>query len=615
MPNNLPRLEKAIKRIIWEQKHKAPNESQNYVQWLQKIDVFFTGLTAIASVGSLLGIAFYYGLNNSTNEASGFLVGLHAALFLFTVNILLGICFAFNRFVLHAGILKWIVNLLILISAAAYFFPAASNWFGYISSKEFLFFSLTSYSLVFLSAKALDLANSYRMNPSLILASSFIVVIFIGTFLLMLPKSTKEPIDLIDAFFISTSAVCVTGLSPIDISQIFTNFGLLVLSVLIQIGGLGLIAFTSVFAIFYAGSTSVYNQLLIRDMIYSKSMDALLPTLLYILGFTLSIETIGAFLIYVTVPSSLFTTLSDKLIFSAFHSMSAFCNAGFSNLKDGLSNEVLLKGNQFFYLVICALMFLGSIGFPILINLKDKLFWKLKNQLFLSTEERTNFIRFDLNTKLVLITSSILVAAGTVLFLIFEYDGTLKDMSFFTKIVQSLFNAILPRTTGFASVNPADFQPSTILLVCLLMWIGGSSQSMAGGVKVNTVAVLFLNLKGIITGSDQTGAFHRAISEKAVLRAYAVAFIATVSVFVFSFILILLEPGQPIRSIIFEVMSALFTVGSSLGLTPVLSGESKFVLCIAMFLGRVGLLSILIGLLGHRGAKGCSFPNEHIIIN
>lgn len=202
MPNNLPRLEKAIKRIIWEQKHKAPNESQNYVQWLQKIDVFFTGLTAIASVGSLLGIAFYYGLNNSTNEASGFLVGLHAALFLFTVNILLGICFAFNRFVLHAGILKWIVNLLILISAAAYFFPAASNWFGYISSKEFLFFSLASYSLVFLSAKALDLANSYRMNPSLILASSFIVVIFIGTFLLMLPKSTKEPIDLIDAFFI-----------------------------------------------------------------------------------------------------------------------------------------------------------------------------------------------------------------------------------------------------------------------------------------------------------------------------------------------------------------------------------------------------------------------------
>ena len=221
MPNNLPRLEKAIKRIIWEQKHKAPNESQNYVQWLHKIDVFFTCLTAIASVGSLLGVAFYYGLNNSTNEASGFLVGLHAALFLFAVNIFLGICFAFNRFVLHAGILKWIVNLLILISAAAYFFPAASNWFGCISSKEFLFFSLASYSLVFLSAKALDLANSYRMNPSLILASSFIVVILIGTFLLMLPKSTKEPIDLIDAFFISTSAVCHRSVADRHLANIY----------------------------------------------------------------------------------------------------------------------------------------------------------------------------------------------------------------------------------------------------------------------------------------------------------------------------------------------------------------------------------------------------------
>lgn len=615
MPRNLPRLEKAIKRIIWEQKHKTPAETQGYSQWVQKIDLFLTVLTTIASVGSLLGIAFFYGLNNSTNDASRILIGLHAALFLFTVNVLLGVCFAFNRYVLHAGVLKWIVNLLILISAAAYFFPTTSNWFASFCSKEFLFFSLASYSLVFLSAKALDLANNYRMNPSLILASSFIVVIFIGTFLLMLPKSTQEPIDLIDAFFISTSAVCVTGLSPIDISQIFTHFGLLVLSILIQIGGLGLIAFTSVFAIFYAGSTSVYNQLLIRDMIYSKSMDALLPTLLYIFGFTLSIEAIGAFLIYVTVPSSLFATVSDKLIFSAFHSMSAFCNAGFSNLKDGLSNTVLLNGNQLFYLIICALMFLGSIGFPILINLKDKLFWKIRKMLFPSTEEQTNSIRFDLNTKLVLITSAILVGAGTVLFLIFEYNGTLKNMGLFTKIVQSLFNSILPRTTGFASVNPADFQPSTILLVCLLMWIGGSSQSMAGGVKVNTVAVLFLNLKSIITGSGQTGAFHRAISEKAVLRAYAVAVIATVSVFVFSFILILLEPEQPIRSIIFEVMSALFTVGSSLGLTPELSGESKFVLCIAMFLGRVGLLSILIGLLGHRGTKGYSFPNEHIIIN
>lgn len=161
------------------------------------------------------------------------------------------------------GILKWIVNLLILISAAAYFFPAASNWFGCISSKEFLFFSLASYSLVFLSAKALDLANSYRMNPSLILASSFIVVILIGTFLLMLPKSTKEPIDLIDAFFISHQCcLCHRSVADRHLANIYEFRPSCSLGPDSDWPGLGLIAFTSVFAIFYAGSTSVYNQLL-----------------------------------------------------------------------------------------------------------------------------------------------------------------------------------------------------------------------------------------------------------------------------------------------------------------------------------------------------------------
>lgn len=616
MPGNLNRLEKGIKRIIWEQTHNSDKKNKDTSFWLRKADLLFAVLTTAASLGSLLGIAFYYGLNNSAADASWILAGLKAALILFTINIALGFIFAFNTYVKRSGVLKWIVNILIIISSILSCVPAPQEGvFSFFFSREFLFISLASYSLVYLSAKGLDLADNYRMNPSLILASSFLVVIFAGTFLLMLPKSTKVPISLIDAFFVSTSAVCVTGLSPIDISQVFTHFGLFTLSVLIQLGGLGLITFTSVFAIFYSGSASIYNQLLIRDMVYSKSMDALLPTLLYILGFTLIIEAFGAICIYLTVPDALFATTADKMIFAAFHSMSAFCNAGFSNLRDGLSNAQLLYGNQLFYLIICALMFLGSIGFPILINFKDKFFQKLKKRFLVSRAEAPCLPRYDLNTKLVLFLSAALVLLGTVLFFIFEYNGTLKDMDLFTKLVQSLFNSILPRTTGFASVNPADFQASTILLVCILMWIGGSSQSMAGGVKVNTVAVLLLNLKCIITGKKQTSAFHRSIPVDAVMRAYAVASVATLAVFFFTFILLLLEPNQPIRSVIFEVMSALFTVGSSLGLTPELSSASKFTLCVAMFLGRVGLLSILIGLLGNRRADLENFPEDHIIIN
>lgn len=430
----------------------------------------------------------------------------------------------------------------------------------------------------------------------------------------MLPKSTTVPISYTDAFFIATSAVCVTGLSPLDISTMFTPFGWLILSILIQVGGLGLIAFTSVFSIFYSGSASIYNQLLIRDAIYSKSMDAVLPTVLYMLGFTLVIESLGAFAIYMSVPPELFASPHDRLIFSIFHSMSAFCNAGFSTIKDGLSNQALMLGSQSFYLEISFLMFLGSIGFPILINYKDKLVGKIKGTIWKDKRFESK-VRVDLNTRLVLITSLVLVALGTIFFFIFEYNGTLKGMDFSTKVIQSLFNAILPRTTGFASVNPAEFAVPTVLMVCLLMWVGGSSQSMAGGVKVNTLAVILLSLKATITGHKEPSAFNRTISASAVNRAYSVAVISTLLVFFFTFVLLFLEPQMSFKDIIFEVMSALFTVGSSMGITAELSSASKYTLCMAMFLGRVGLLSILMGFLGAQKEIDSTYPTENVIIN
>ena len=209
----------------------------------------------------------------------------------------------------------------------------------------------------------------------------------------------------------------------------------------------------------------------------------------------------------------------------------------------------------------------------------------------------------------------VLVALGTIFFFIFEYNGTLKGMDFSTKVIQSLFNAILPRTTGFASVNPAEFAVPTVLMVCLLMWVGGSSQSMAGGVKVNTLAVILLSLKATITGHKEPSAFNRTISASAVNRAYSVAVISTLLVFFFTFVLLFLEPQMSFKDIIFEVMSALFTVGSSMGITAELSSASKYTLCMAMFLGRVGLLSILMGFLGAQKEIDSTYPTENVIIS
>ena len=203
------------------------------------------------------------------------------------------------------------------------------------------------------------------------LATSFLFFIIAGSFLLMMPKCTYHPLPYIDSLFVSTSAVCITGLTTVDVASTFTPLGLLILGLLIQTGGLGVMTFTSFFALFFSGNTSVYSQIIVKDMIYTKSINALLPTLLYILGFTVAVEAIGAVMIWLSIRDVLAVSLTDQIIFSLFHSVSAFCNAGFSNINGGMANPALMNSNQWIYLVISIIVMAGSIGFPVLVNFRD----------------------------------------------------------------------------------------------------------------------------------------------------------------------------------------------------------------------------------------------------
>lgn len=455
-----------------------------------------------------------------------------------------------------------------------------------------------------------------RTNPALLLSSSFIIFILIGSFMLMLPKCTITPISYVDSLFVSTSAVCITGLTSVDIPTTFTPLGLLVIAVLIQIGGLGVITFTSFFAIFFSGAPSIYSQLLIRDMVYSKTINNLIPTLLYILTFTIIIELIGATAIYFTIPDALDMTVSDKIIFSGFHSLSSFCNAGFSCLPDGLSNQALLNGNQSIYLVTSLLIFAGAIGFPILVNFKDILVNWVKRILLHHGRYEVRLIHsYDLNTKLVLITTLSILAIGTVCFFLLEYNNTLAGMPFSKKVIQSLFNSLIPRSAGFSSVNPSMFLPVTMLLIIVQMWIGGASQSLAGGIKVNTFAAVLLNVRAVIRGQSAATAFNRRISVGSIRRANTVLAMAIASFLMYATSILLLEPQLSSRDILFEVSSALFTVGSSLGITDQLCPLSKIILSTAMFVGRVGILSLLIGFASSSRDKSVHYPADNIIIS
>lgn len=566
----------------------------------------FNVLTVLASLLALVAIALYGGYDASVVSFETVRPWLYLCRGVFVANILFNAIFCFKTTFGEVRPLRWIIDLAVL------------STFLHLNFRPLVFIAILGiYAAIYLSSALMRLLGR-RTNPSLILSASFLTFITIGSALLLLPKSTVNGISVIDSIFVSTSAVCICGLSPVDVSTTFTPLGLCILAAMMQIGALGVMTFTSFFALFFSGRPSVYSQLIVRDMFYSKTINSLVPTLVYTLLFTLAVEAVGAVAIYFSIVDTIpgYTT-SDYLTFAAFHSLSAFCNAGFSTIGDGLANPVLLNGNQLIYLIISVLVISGGIGFPILVNTKDAIVARAR-QAWAWMRNR-HFTRrphlYSLNSRVVLTTTSLLFAVTAVLFFIFENHGVLEGMSPYQKIVQSIFNSTTPRSSGFISVNPAAFAPATLVVVMVMMWIGGGSQSTAGGIKVNTFAAALLHLKAVIIGRPTVRAFNRRISADSLSRAQAIIALSIISYALLAIVMLLLEPALPARAVLFESLSALMTVGSSLGITDALSTAGKSLLCLAMFVGRVGLLSLLMGMIGERIHPAIELPEDNLIIN
>lgn len=542
---------------------------------------------------------------------------------IFAVNVLFNLVFNLRNTIRNTRLIKWIVDIAVLLTLLPWIYPHPSDpWLPWLEailySNKFLYPVLAAYSTVALSYAVFKVIGR-RTNPSLLMSGSFLVFIIIGSFLLMLPKCTYHGISYIDSLFVSTSAVSITGLTTLDIPSTFTPLGMAIIALLIQTGALGVMTFTSFFALFFSGTTSIYSQLMLKDMVYSKTMSALIPTLLYILGFTITVEAAGAVLVFLSVHGTLGLSLGEEIAFSAFHSLSAFCNAGFSILPDGLANPRLLHGNLSIYWVTTLLIIAGSIGFPILVNIRDVITLRLRYLRHRLLRHGREYIRqvhiYNMNTKIVAVTFSVLFLAGAMAFFFLEYDNALAGMTFWERVTQSAFNSATPRSAGFSSISPAGFMPVTLIMVMFLMWVGGASQSTGGGIKVNTLAAIWLNLRAILTGAPRVTAFRRTVSLGSIRRANAVVAISIFSYLICSVLVVTFDPQLPLKALLFESLSALFTVGSSLGITPQLSDPSKITLSIAMFLGRVGLISLLTGLMHRRHAPGVDYPSDNIIIN
>ncbi|MEG1794243.1 MAG: potassium transporter TrkG [Rikenellaceae bacterium] len=457
-----------------------------------------------------------------------------------------------------------------------------------------------------------------KANPSLIIVVSFFVLIVIGTGFLLLPNSTYGGISVVDALFISTSAVCVTGLTPVDVSTLFTPMGQFFILILIQIGGLGFMTLTSFFAFFFMGNVSIFNKMAVRDLVSSGSVNSIFATLLRIMGLTFVIEGIGALLIWTSINGDLGGSFWDDVFFSCFHSISAFCNAGFSTLPGNLSNS-LLGGHNFFFLVISFLVIFGGIGFPIFANLIRVAAYYLTKMVKMMRGDIRSYQRryhiFNLNTKIVLSVTAILLVGGSVLIGFFEWNNAFQGMSVPDKLVQSFFNSAIPRTAGFNSLPVESFTMQTVLITMLLMWIGGGSQSTAGGIKVNAFAAAMINLAAIVKGKKRIEVFGRTLPVNSVRRSNATILMSILVLFVSIFILTIFEPTIPLTSLVYEAISALGTVGLSLDTTPLLGFNAKIIIIILMFIGRIGLITIMLGIIKRSKPKGYELPDDDIIIN
>lgn len=581
-------------------------------------------LTYLASLLLIVVVIYEHGFPLTPAEVEK-LQGLYKTVWIiFLIDVTLHILLEYRDTKKNFRKIAWILNGLLYLTLIPVIFHRPDEEGAVLHFWEFIngyFYHVT----LLLILSLLNLSNGLvrllgrRTNPSLMLAVSFMVIIMVGTGLLMLPLSTVNGISWVDSLFTATSAVCVTGLVPVDVSSVFTPTGHVIIILLIQIGGLGVMTLTSFFALFFMGNTSLYNQLVVRDMISSNSLGSLWSTLLYILVFTLVIEGIGMVSIWSNIHGTLGMSFEDELAFAAFHSISAFCNAGFSTLPGNLGNPMVMTGHNWLYITISLLIIMGGIGFPILVNFKDVVLYHLRHFWKIVRTRKMNRYRmphlYNLNTKIVLIMTFLLLTIGTLSIAALEWNGSFAGMSVSDKWTQAFFNASCPRTAGFSSVDLASLSVQTLLIYLVLMWIGGGSQSTAGGIKVNAFAVVVLNLMAVLRGTSRVEVFGRELSHDSIRRSNATVFMSLSVLFLFIFVLSILEPEASLMALIFECVSALSTVGSSLNLTPSLCDTSKLLVALLMFIGRVGLITLMLGIVKQKKNLKYRYPSDNIIIN
>lgn len=429
-----------------------------------------------------------------------------------------------------------------------------------------------------------------KINPAAVIALSFIGTIFLGTALLELPMAAAdgERIRLLDALFTATSAVCVTGLTVLDTGKRFSVFGQGVILFLIQVGGLGIMTFSTLFTILLGKKISLRNRLVVQDALDYFQFQGIHGLIKRIILITLILETVGAFFLFWGWRSALGN--KQALYTAVFHSVSAFCNAGFSLFSQSLIPH---RANHIITLSISTLIILGGIGFVVLVDLEH----------YLLRRKLPRNKRLSYHSKIVLLVTATLLFLGMIVVLTLEWNNTLRSMGLAEKLFNSFLQSVTCRTAGFNSLSMGLLHPSTLVFFIFLMFVGASPGSTGGGVKTTTFAIVLCSLKSMAYDQDEVTFLKKTVPKKTVHRAISIVGIALGVVFLITMALVVIEtnnPGIPEKnyflSILFEVVSALGTVGLTTGVTPWLTDPGRFFIILVMFIGRIGPLTLALAI-------------------
>jgi potassium uptake TrkH family protein len=600
---SLQSIREQINLALYDSKHKV-------------LSIFKMGSFVIASLIQSM-LIYQFGFETSTQTNSWIILSVKSSLIFYILKYLADVVYSYEplKFI-KSSKFEGLLLLFILINAlsSVFFDQSLLKWLGYklelfqlenfyLMFIQFYFFIILGIEITKISTKI----SFLKMNPAQMLITSFGLLITIGTGFLMMPEMTTEVDNMpfFDALFTSISASCVTGLIIVDTATYFSQKGHIVIMALIQLGGLNIISFATLFAIFSKKGLGIKHQTILQESFSSESLLSSKGLLRKVFLFSLFIEIIGMILIYFSwSPDIKFDHLEDQLFYSVFHSISAYNNAGFTLFTDGLFNT-MLNGSYSMHLIIALLIILGAIGFPVIEDILS--IKRLKKALF-----KRNF-GFKLNTRISLYTSVVLIIMGMIMFYFLEQNNTLNNMSIYAQLTTSFFQSVT-RTAGFNTVDIALVGTPMLLIFIFLMFIGGAPGSFGGGIKTSTFTLIIFSALNTIRGKKNIEIERRSIPSDLVHKAFSIFLFAASSIFIAIFILSISDGNQSLLPLAFEAVSAFSTVGLSTGITSDLSVIGKSVLMLCMFVGRVGTLTLAFALNSKMKSSNYKYPRAHMMI-